>query len=680
MKRFNTFLLLLFVFGTISSHAQQKKTASWTAKFNNAINWQRVHSLGYIIVSTSDGLYGVEPHDGKIVWENKSFPSLNPANFAEVTGTEFATIAYVTEKTSTIPMQAIIEVATGKVLFDSQKEGIGVISRHVLPAAGKLLVIGMRPENLVASLFMYDIASGQQVWANDDLFKSESAGKGFLGKLQALGNELNSLQPLTSEPFELDQNSLLLTHPNYVIRINSSNGEVVWKNAIEPSKNGQIIFSPYQKGIVYIGTDIESSSGSGFTTTSGSNQNTPQKFYYNLYYAFDVNTGALVWKQPARESDLLNQIIPYEKGLIICPRSSQKPTINLVDYSTGATIWGKKGKGIKAEGSVVNHIVMDLGILITTAFDNAWNNKAEEYYLNILDPQTGTLKYEKSVKLKGDLIRTELIPTGLLFITTKEVNILEISTGTLRWPSSIEAGNPFNSDKVRPFPTGDGGTNNLYVYSPKEKALYVIDKQAGTNKKITTAKIEFEGKEIPTAIDVVSDGVIMSSEQNIMKVGFDGLVKYFKYYPAPREPAVMRALLAAQAVRAAYIGTVAGAYAAAFAQAEQESTDQAGKAVSKEMSSGFGELSEAGFAYSAGAMSQFNARYKASRATPDFVMMMTKPDKQGNQLMQVSKANGEPLNAIEIKNEKEPEYDIDEIYNYVYYRTSPGEIKCYKLN
>ena len=132
-------------------------------------------------------------------------------------------------------------------------------------------------------------------------------------------------------------------------------------------------------------------------------------------------------------------------------------------------MWGKKGKGIKAEGSVVNCIVMDLGILITTAFDNAWNNKAEEYYLNILDPQTGTLKYEKSVKLKGDLIRTELIPTGLLFITTKEVNILDIATGTLRWSSSIEAGNPFNSDKVRPFPTGDDGANKLFVHSPKRE-------------------------------------------------------------------------------------------------------------------------------------------------------------------------------------------------------------------
>lgn len=676
IAKFLFILLLIPAF----SNAQQKQPAAWSAKFKSPINWQRVHSLGYLIVSTNDALYGVNPMDGKILWENKTFPALNPATFDEVTGTEFVTIAYKTDNSSSIPMQAIIEVASGKVLFDSKKESIGVLSRHVLPASGKLLVIGMRPKNLVASLFMYNIISGQQIWANDDLFKAESAGKGLLGKLQTMGNELSSLQALTSEPHELDQNSLLLTHPNYVIRINSSTGQVTWKNKIEPSKHGQVYFSPFKKGIVYVGTDIESTTGSGFTTTSGSNQNTPQKFYYNLYYAFDLNTGTPIWKQPARENDLLNQVIPHEKGLIICPRSSQKPTINLIDYTTGQTVWGKKGKGVKAEGSVVSYIPFEKSILITTAFDNAWNNKAEEYYLNILDPNTGTLKFEKSAKLKGDLIRSELMPKGLLFITTKEVNILDVATGNLLWANSIEAGNPFNSDEVRPFPTGDNGAGKLFVYSPKEKAVFEVDKQAGTNKKITPSKIEFEGKEIPRSIDVVGDGIIMLAEQNMMKLSFDGLAKYYKYYPAPREPALIRALLAAQAVRAAYIGAAAGVYSAAFAQGAQQSTDPAGKALGQELSKGFSDLSNAGFSYSASAMKQFNVRYKASLSTPNFIMMMTKQEKKGNQLIQLSKANGDIMNAIDIKNDKEPEYDVDEIYNYVYYRLSPSEIVCYKLN
>ena len=203
----NLFFIFLMLTTTLG-RAQQKLPAAWSAKFKTAINWQRVHSLGYIIVGTNDGLYGVNPTDGKVIWENKNFPALNSDTFEEIPGTEFVTIAYKTNSNSRIPMQAIVEVINGKTLFDSQKESIGVLSRHVLPSAGKLLVIGMRPNNLVASLFMYDIASGKQMWANDELFKAESTGKGLLGKLQKMGDELGSLQALTSEPIELDQNSL----------------------------------------------------------------------------------------------------------------------------------------------------------------------------------------------------------------------------------------------------------------------------------------------------------------------------------------------------------------------------------------------------------------------------------------------------------------------------------------
>lgn len=678
MKVLPRMLTVCMVVIALMCNAQPKTAPSWSAKFKTPINWQRVHSLGYLIVSTGDGLFGVNPDDGKILWENKSFAALNPDFYEEVQGTEFLTIAYQTDKSSTIPMQAIIHVATGKVLFDSQKEQIGVLSRHVLPESGRLLVVGVRPKTLSASLFMYDIVSGKQLWFNDEMFKADTQGaKGFLGKLQAMGQQLSNLQSLTSEPLELDDQTIIITHPNYVIRVHSGDGKVIWKNNIQPSLRAEIIFSMYRQGVVFVGTDVESENGSGFTSSSGSGE--PQKFYSNLYYAFDLQKGTPLWKEPAKENDRLSQVIVHEKGLIICPRSTQKPTINLIDYATGKTMWGNKGKGIKAQGSVVSYIPTQKGLLITTAFDNAWNNKAEEFYLNILDPNTGSLKYEKSIKLKGDLVRTELVPKGLLFITTKEVNILDPNTGALVWSNSIEAGNSLSSDKIRPFPTGDGGDGKMFVYSPREKGIFEIDKQAGTSRKITTAKIEFEGKEMPHTIDVVKDGLVLSSDQNVMKIGFDGLLKFYKYYPAPRQPALMRALLAAQAIRAAYIGAAASAYSAAFAQASQQTTDATAKAVGQELSKGFGELGKAGFAYSGQAMKAFNARFKASMNTPAFVMMMTTQQKKGNQLVQVNKENGEIASAVDIKNDREPEYDVDQIYNYIYYRPNASEIVCYKL-
>ncbi|HEU5289450.1 MAG TPA: hypothetical protein VFU05_02330, partial [Cyclobacteriaceae bacterium] len=176
-----------------------------------------------------------------------------------------------------------------------------------------------------------------------------------------------------------------------------------------------------------------------------------------------------------------------------------------------------------------------------------------------------------------------------------------------------------------------------------------------------------------------NDGLVLSSDQNIVKTDMSGNVKYAKYYPAPREPALLRALYAAQAVRAAYIGAAAAAYSAEFASAAQKTTDPTGKAVGTELAKGFDDLSQAGFNYSNQAMKQFSARYKASASTPDFVIMMTKQEKKGNQLVQVSKSNGEILRSIDIKNDKEPEYEVDQVINQVYYRVSPNQIVCYKL-
>lgn len=672
--------LMLASFGII---AQPKTAPAWTARFANPINWQRIHSLGIIIVSTNGGLYGVNPADGTIAWENKAFAGLNPAMMEEVAGTEFLAITYKVDQASSIPLQAIVKALDGKVLFDSQKENIGVLSRHVLPRSGRLLIMGVKQggelKDLVATVFMYEIQSGKQLWMNDQLFRPEAPkAKGFLGALEQFGNQMSGLQRLTSEPYELDNEFVMITHPAFVMKLKSGTGDLVWKSPIQAAKKARIFFSPYKKDVTFVGTEVESTSGSGFSSSSGAKPAEPTKFYTNLYYAFNSADGSPLWKQPAKEDDHLNQIIPMEKGIIICSMSSQKPTINFIDYESGLTTWGKKGKGNKTQGSVVSYISTEKGFLMTTAFDNAWNNAAEEYYLNVLDPATGLSRYEKSVKLKGDLVRSEMVPKGLMFVTKREINILDVNSGTLVWPESIESGGPGLNDKVKPFPVGQQG-DKLFVYSPKEGAVFEVDKVNGTNRKLTLTKIEFEGKELPNAIDAGTDGLVIYSEQNIMKIDLKGTVMYKKYYPAPREPALLRALYAAQAVRAAYIGAAAAAYSAEFAKAAQNTSDPGGKQLGQELSKGFGELSEAGFNYSGQAMKQFSARYKASQSTPDFVIMMTAQEKKGNQLVQVSKANGEILRAIDIKNDKDPEYDVDQIFHYVYYRMTPNEIVCYKL-
>ncbi len=176
-----------------------KLLPAWSAKFKSAINWQRVHSLGYLIESTNDGLYGVNSERlARFFGRNKSYPALDPARFQEVEGTEFVTISFLTDKSSTIPMQAIIEVAGGKVLSRFvQKEQIGVLSRHVLPQIPKIArnrrtseylcrlpcsCTRLHPENNCGPTM---ISSKQR----------QAATKGFLESFRPRGQQLSNLTP-----------------------------------------------------------------------------------------------------------------------------------------------------------------------------------------------------------------------------------------------------------------------------------------------------------------------------------------------------------------------------------------------------------------------------------------------------------------------------------------------------
>ena len=537
----NKFLRNLMIFGSLffgsKCVGQLKLQPAWSVKFNTSVIWQHVHSLGYIIACSADGLYGINPSDGKIIWKNASLAGINESLITEVEGTGFLAVTYRKDPNSSLPLQSLIEVNSGKVLFDSQKENIGVLSKHVLPMSNRLLVIGVKLgdlKNMIATLYMYDIQSGRQLWANESLFKGDESGtKRFMGKLQAFSQQINNIKQLIGEPVEVDDQHIIVTHPGYVIKLKSETGEVVWKNQIQTATKAAVYFSPYRKGITYVATEVESETGFGFSSTT-SVQTAEHTYTSNVYYAFNSNTGAPLWSKPAKENDHLNLVIMQENGIIICPFSDKKPTINLINYETGATMWGNKGKGIKAQGSVVSYIPTSNGILIATTFDNVWNNKSEEYYLNIIDPVVGKLKFEKSVKLKGDLVRSTLVPKGLLFVTTREVNILDMNTGNLVWDKSIEAGGSsmmFNKERSLPTAQDD---KNLYVFSPKEEAVFKVDKLAGTYKALNNAKIGFQGKELPRAIDKVADGLVLSSEQNILKIGFDGTTKFIKYYAAPR--------------------------------------------------------------------------------------------------------------------------------------------------
>lgn len=83
-RSFSLTLVVLALAISFVSGAQTHTKAAWTTKFTSPIGWQRIHSLGYIIVSTGHALYAVDPDNGKIMWENKNFAALDYSWYEEI--------------------------------------------------------------------------------------------------------------------------------------------------------------------------------------------------------------------------------------------------------------------------------------------------------------------------------------------------------------------------------------------------------------------------------------------------------------------------------------------------------------------------------------------------------------------------------------------------------------------
>ncbi len=673
MKKSLFFFTLIFVMYFL----QAEISPSWRKSFGSPVNWQKITNIGYLIVSTNNALYGINPETGDVLWENKTLAAIPEEAYEQVTGTQFFSLTTGGEISDII----IINPSDGKILFDSEKEGISaVLSKHPLGQSGRLLIIGTKKGELSATLLMYDVNTGEQLWVNEKLFVEQKSTEGksgfgaFMTNLESAALTMGNIAGLTAEPLEINEETLLIAHPNYIISLNANTGEENWKTSISPSTRAELAIVETNPDIVYASVETEE-------TSQMSSTSEPTTNYYNLTYAFDIKDGKEVWAKPYKAKGQLNTIIFDKRGLIICPFLS-KPMINLVDYTSGEGQWGKKGNGTKIHGALVSYFEFEGDYIITTAFDNAWNNAAEEFYLNILDVETGMLKYEKYEKLKGNLRKIELLDKGLLYVTSREINIMDVNTGESLFPEPIVAAKPLDPDNYDPLIHGlpfAENDNMLVAYSSKDEQLYKIDKKAATLQQISKEPIDFKEKEQPNTVELTEDGVILFSDQNIMKLNWEGNIIYQSYFPSPQVPGLKKALHIANAVRAATIATAASAYSGAFAHASIASDDQATKDITGELAGGFGEVAVEGFSVANSEMKNVMKRFKASAESPDFIFVLSEYDKKAYGIIQVSKKDGKQVELIDLGKEKEPSYEVDQIYSYIYLRTQPNEIVCYQF-
>jgi len=402
-------------------------------------------------------------------------------------------------------------------------------------------------------------------------------------------------------------------------------------------------------------------------------EETEENFTTTQYQGFRISDGSTVWKRPVRFNKPMNSlIVPLAGGMIVSEGDSDKGRLKLLDYDTGESLWGKRGRGIEIKGQVLDYAFTDVGLLLTTGYDSIWTNRDTEYLVYVLDTAAGAMRFEEPLKVRGRMLTTELTEHGLLYVTTHEINVFDPATGALRNGPALRSKEPL---------AWSWNGSRVYGFNPSDGLVHVLDAGTGRISTVTTQPFEFEDKDAARALDFTEDHIVVLGQQTVAGFGADGSLSFAAHYPAPRNPAWLQGLAWAAGIRAGMASAAAGLYSAAAASAAAQSGEgTVERELATGLSQGFGQLQQ-GYQGLAGDYIEFaRRRYQASAQSRDFVFMMTRDDDRNITLAQVSKRNGQILNAIDLGGNKEPNYQVDDVENQIFYQLGNSMIVSYRFD
>lgn len=613
--------------------------SKWNKDFASPILWQEVTTLGNFIVNTSKELSAIDPANGEVLWNKPGLGGLSRANYRELPNSPF----FSAENDGNIQ---IIDQLSGDVVFNAGTAGISLFKdSYFLYQNDGILVAGQDTANEPVIVFV-KMSTGEVQWKVNEDFK----------RIVTV-NEISNQDILVVTLFK-------------VFKISSSSGDIAWKQSISKEvdqmenmgafgafmkaaaetmvKDEDIdvrFYRPQDSEVFYLATEQESQSS--MTNSSGE----PIVSYENVIYAYNISDGKRVWNNELRVKGALSQFSFQDNGLLVLPDDGNRTKINLFNYQTQEGLWGKKGKGVPIKGGIYDYLEAGEGMLLVSQTTSG-------NFLNYLNTELGVITFEKPVKVDGRVLGIVPLSTNILYITDESLNILDKSVGELKWKKGLKTSPNLFGEK----------DNKLYFFDYKSSTIKSIDKSSEALADFTITPLEFEGKESPSKLEIVEDGILISSDQNIAKYDMNGTLVFQSYYPAPREPGWKRALLYAEAARGAYIGAASYMVSSSIeaSSAEIHQRDEATGVMVDAIGDAYGQLGDAASAYAKSSFQQANARYKATQAGRDFVFIMASIDKE-LKLLKVSKTTGESEGAVDLGKDKEPVYAIDAVTGQVFY-------------
>lgn len=657
---------LLSIWLSLSAFAAfaQNPDSLWTsAPLKGEVQWLTVTADGTLVTgntqvrdgaTSSSDVYtlvsGLDPKTGKVKW---TYPASTQKSTRRISGLDFVpNTPFV--KLRGVPL-TVIDPYDGHTIIDLDAEGITQEEGHgYLLESGHAWVAGTFEGNRCISLF--DLSTGKKLWSNAEFLREKNKAASKLNKLSALtGSALPNKEPikLMCNPINHGTDKMIIATSNGVFDVTLASGQIGWEAELPDPNKGKMV-------------SVEV--GAGFLRLIPGRD----KFYIvkaAYITACSYTDGKPVWANPVKTSGPITQIIYDEKGLILCPGSSNASGllssgyIKMVDEKTGAERWSD---GIKFNGGIKTYRYTDKGLAVVMV------NSEDKNSINFIDVTTGKFTLPKNVNVDGNVQYLETVPKGLLYKSDRTVNILDLTSGA----QLLDL--PAQSKKDRNLVSTDAN-DRFYFYSDADQHVYEINKGAGTSRRLTTTKVDFKGGEVPDFIEARTSGIALYSNQNLTLIGSDGAVKFAAYHPAVRTLGTV----------AQNVGNALDAVSLVLTAATQVSNFNTAAARNDydQMNQAFATAGTATYLL---AMKQFGSiqnRLKASAASNDNVFMMIKVNDR-SALLGIRKDTGETVSTINLaRRDNEPLYEVDRFSGLLFYapmgsnllgwNTSPNAISCF---
>ncbi len=622
-----------------------QSTPTWTSSFDQNVNWQKVTSLGNYIVQTDAGLFGIDTESGNILWQDAEFGRVEEAAFAELENSPFA-------KIETPKGLYIINSFDGSRLFNSFDHGFSKVQNHFVLYRSNTIIVAGKSDLGPNTVLSIDIASGDVLWTSE----------GDVGKLFTV--------------IELTDQDLLGVTLVKNVRIKSRSGEIVWSNensaeakqieklgafgdllkkAAETAAEGMEInldFALHPSGdafVIGVEQQQESSFGSSGQTTIN---------YTSEYRAYDVHSGELLWEKPVEAKGQLGHMAWVGEELLVLPFGTQNSRINLHRMDDGAGLWGKKGRGISIKGGIYDYTPTDGGMLVITT-------RNDKHFLNYLDTSSGALTFDKAIKVQGDVGYTITTDHGIAYVTAEEMNIVDITTGELKWDKDLKTDYHLVAQD----------REMLYAFDTKAETVKAINLASGSIEMEGNHPLDFQEKEYPKYMELRENGIFLGADQNFALYSYDGSLKYHSYFPSPREAGWKRALLFANTIYAGYYAAASSMAAGAFNHAaSQQGMDTVEGQVFSEIGNAYNEMSQSAGSAASMAFKAAQRRFKATSEARDYVVVLTKGE-EGISLMKIDKDSGESNSNIPLGKNRKPNYAIDLVAGEVFLEVDPKTVR-----